>query len=125
MQTGGVTVSKHGWLNATWEFSLLLPDLGQRVTFTWRESRSAAVGSLQGRNQGWECVTGEDRSVAAFTGPEGVSVKKLGKMAFFSMRYGEGWGDGVEAMVLVSLMGILERERRGRNHRRHRANRLP
>ncbi len=71
--------------------------------------------ALEGRSHGKKCTrisTGE--VVAVFTHPD-MAYKKKGKFAFVGN--GLVLGEGFEVMAVMSILAIMEKERRAKNNR--------
>lgn len=90
--------------------------------FEWRRNDTPLIRELGG-SIGMECLTSAGQIVAVWARIGGM--RKVGRLRFFPRRGGafvgdgrlvadEGWGDGLEGMILMALFGLREQEKRAR-----------
>jgi hypothetical protein len=92
----------------TYSIHLVHPTSGIRELFEWRHSSGAQVKALNGKSRGLKLVrttTGE--VIAVYTGA--ISLKKMGKMKWLSER---SYGDVGELIVMMSILALVEKDRR-------------
>lgn len=107
-----ITLTEHGVFYYSRRFTFTLPGTNIKEQFEWKRSSGQEVANLMGKPHGGKLVrvkTGE--VVAAWTLPRMLNKKK-GKMSFLGNR--EVLGEKFELMAVISILGIMEKERRRR-----------
>ena len=83
--------------------------------FEWKPSSGPEVQSLQGSSRGMKCVRARSGEVVAAWAAPNVVHRKKGKMRFLLNKDGFGAGkEKFEIMVVISILSIMEKARRGR-----------
>lgn len=104
-------MKRHGaFKTRRWEFSMPVAEGSfKRHTFTWKRTHDKSVGATHSlRNK--KLIDEETKEVVAvYLTNHLKSWKKMGKLIVLR-DYGEKW----ELMVLISLLGLIERQRRKR-----------
>ncbi len=87
---------------------------GKRERFEWRHSSGPEVSALEGRSRGLKLVRVGTGEVVAAYAKTGMSARKIGKFRWVS---NEEWGEEAGILVVISLLAIVERERRDEKRR--------
>ncbi|PVH82730.1 hypothetical protein DL98DRAFT_530108 [Cadophora sp. DSE1049] len=96
--------------NATHFFSLYLPLCGARERFEWKSSGGREVREM-GHSKGMKLVRVRNGRIVAVYASMSCAVRKRGKMRIW-MGEGDGLGREFELMAVMSLVAILEAQRR-------------
>ncbi|KAH7384897.1 hypothetical protein BKA64DRAFT_646338 [Cadophora sp. MPI-SDFR-AT-0126] len=104
-------VESEGCFSLTHFFSLYLPLCGVRERFEWKVSVGREVRGLGGRSKGMELVRVRSGRVVAVYVSVNLAVRKKGKMRVLR-EDGDGLGREFEMMAVMSLVAILEAQRR-------------
>jgi hypothetical protein len=102
---------REGYLYLVWHFSLYLPALGRREHFQWQYSGGPEIRAM-GHYDGLRLVRESTEKVVAAFAYVKLSKTKKGKMQFMNER--EDLGEEFWLMVFMSMLSILEGERRAR-----------
>jgi hypothetical protein len=108
---------KEGAFDSTMSFGVPMPN-GKIERFEWKRSSGPEVQSLQGKSHGMKLVRAGTREVCAVWAPPHTMGRKKGKMAFLGNgrdprdEFGVLW----EMMVVISILGSMEKARRRRNN---------
>jgi len=97
-------------------FSVPMPN-GKIERFEWKRSSGPEVQNLRGKSHGMKLVRAGTKEVCAAWAPPNSLGKKKGKMAFLGNggdprdEFGVLW----EMMVVISILGNMEKARRRRS----------
>lgn len=111
VNTEWVDMKRHGAFKTRyWEFSMpITEDSLKRHTFTWKRTHDKTLGASSSLKN--KKLVDEDTKevVAIYLSNNLKSWKKMGKFIILK-DYGPKW----DVMVLVSLLGLIEKQRRKR-----------
>jgi hypothetical protein len=104
------TLEKVTCFSLSWAFHIFVPSSGCKERFEWRYNYGPEVALLAPKGKGLELVRVRTGEVVAAYGRTSMSARKIGKFRWCS----EDWyGEEGDMMVLISLLALTEKMRRG------------